>query len=421
MIGVIGVLETIQTHTIYLVLLVFFAWYPLFTSAVWVLSAVMFYFRRERRAVPVPDDRFRPSATILIAAYNEEDHIEETIRGCCDVDYPDFEIVVIDDGSTDKTLEKLLPFTDDGRIRLIRKISNEGKAMALNDAVPLTKGEIILIIDADAIPDPQILKMMVPHFKAPRVAAVTGNPRVANRRSLLSKLQAIEFTSIVSLQRRGARIWGKMLTMSGVVGAFHRDALLDAGLYSPYMATEDIDLTWKLQRKFYDIRYEPRAIVWMRVPVTALGLWNQRRRWSSGLAQVIRRHSKPALNWKSRRLWPVLGESYLSILWAFTFVFLTTLWIFSYAVGYPPVGASPIPNYWGMLIGTMCLVQLLIGVLLDKRYDRNLPWYYSLAIFYPLLYWMFMAIVTVVSAPGGLLRSNSKRTPTRWKPIREVG
>ena len=99
----------------------------------------------------------------------------------------------------------------------------------------------------------------------PRVGAVTGNPRVINRNSLLAKLQAIEFTSIVSLQRRGARIWGKLLTMSGVVGAFHRDALYDVNFYSPQMVTEDIDVTWRLQLRYWDIRYEPRAVVWMRV------------------------------------------------------------------------------------------------------------------------------------------------------------
>jgi len=176
----------------------------------------------------------------------------------------------------------------------VRKLVNEGKAMALNDGLRCANGEIFLIMDADAVPDPQILKVIVPHFKSPRVGAVTGNPRVYNRGTLLCKLQAIEFTAIISLQRRSQRVWGRILTMSGVVGAFHRSAILDAGLYSPDMATEDIDLSWKLQLKHWDIRYEPRAVVWMRVPAGFRGLWRQRRRWARGLAQVLRRHGPEA-------------------------------------------------------------------------------------------------------------------------------
>jgi biofilm PGA synthesis N-glycosyltransferase PgaC len=158
----------------------------------------------------------------------------------------------------------------------------------------------------------------------------------------------------------------------------------------------------------------------MRVPVSFRGLWHQRRRWSKGLAQVMRRHGKTALTWRARRLWPVVAESYLSILWAFLFVVLTALWTVSYAAGFPPVGASPIPNYWGMLIGTMCLAQLLVGVLLDRRYDKSLPWYYVLAVLYPIVYWIMMAVVTVTSTPAGFWRQKRKR-PVRWTPVRETG
>jgi biofilm PGA synthesis N-glycosyltransferase PgaC len=279
---------------------------------------------------------------------------------------------------------------------------------------------VILIMDADAIPDPKILRYMVPHFQSPRVGAVTGNPRVLNRTSLLAKLQAIEFTSIISLQRRAQRIWGRILTMSGVVGAFHRGAMLDVGLYSPDMATEDIDLSWKLQLRAWDVRYEPRAIVWMRVPSTLGGLWRQRKRWAVGLAQVLRRHFHQAIRWRSRRIWPILVESVLSIFWAYCFVVLTSLWIVCYTVGYPPVGASPIPNWWGMLIGTMCLVQLLTGMVLDRRYDPKISLYYFTAVFYPLLYWILMAIVTSVATPPAILQSHTKRSPVRWKPVRET-
>jgi poly-beta-1,6-N-acetyl-D-glucosamine synthase len=420
MIDVIGILEAIEANVVYLAALSFFAWYPLVSSGVLVLVSMLYYLRRERRAEdikPKLDPAYTPMVSVLIAAYNESEHIQATIDGILAIDYPNFEVVIIDDGSADDTSALVLPYVRDRKVRLVRKLVNEGKAMALNDGLRCTNGEILLVMDADAIPDPQVLNVVVPHFKSPRVGAVTGNPRVLNRDTLLCKLQAIEFTAIISLQRRAQRVWGRILTMSGVVGAFHRDAILDAGLYSPDMATEDIDLSWKLQLKFWDIRYEPRAVVWMRVPATLGGLWRQRRRWATGLAQVLRRHGRSAMAWKRRRLWPLVVESWLSIAWAYCFVALTSLWLFCYTIGYPPVGASPIPNWWGMLIGTMCLTQLLVGVLLDRRYDRRISLYYFTAVFYPLLYWIVMAIVTSISTPAAILRA-PRAAPVRWKPVR---
>ncbi len=415
---IIGVLEAIERNIFYLGTLSFFAWYPLVSSGTLVLVSLLYYFRRERsgKIQPLLDATFTPPVSVVISAFNESEHIVETLEGILAIDYPNFEVVVIDDGSTDDTSEQVMPLVREGRVRLVHKLVNEGKAMALNDGLRCANGEIILVMDADAVPDPQILRTVVPHFKSPRVGAVTGNPRVYNRSTILSKLQAIEFTAIISLQRRAQRVWGRILTMSGVVGAFHRSALLDAGLYSPDMATEDIDLSWKLQLRFWDIRYEPRAVVWMRVPETFRGLWRQRLRWARGLAQVLGRHGRDVMNWKRRRLWPLIFESWLSIAWAYCFVVLTSLWVFSYAVGYPPVGASPIPNWWGMLIGTMCLVQLLTGVLLDRRYDRHIPFYYFMAVFYPLMYWIIMAIVTAIATPGALRRAAG--APVRWKPVR---
>jgi biofilm PGA synthesis N-glycosyltransferase PgaC len=420
MIDVIGILEAIERNFFYLAALSFFAWYPLVSSGTLVLVSLLYYLRRERRAdqiMPFLDPEYTPSASVVIAAFNESEHIQATIDGILQIDYPDYEVIVIDDGSSDDTTARVLPYVRDGRVRLVRKLGNEGKAMALNDGLRCARGEIILIMDADAVPDPNILRFVTPHFKYSRVGAVTGNPRVLNRDTLLSKLQAIEFTAIISLQRRAQRVWGRILTMSGVVGAFHRSALFDVGLYSPDMATEDIDLSWRLQLRSWEIRYEPRAVVWMRVPSTMRGLWRQRLRWARGLAQVLRRHGGAAMSWKRRRLWPLVIESWFSIAWAYCFVVLTTLWIFCYAIGYPPVGASPIPNWWGMLIGTMCLIQLLTGVLLDRRYDRRIPVYYFTAVFYPLMYWIIMAIVTSIATPGAMLGMR-KAEPVRWKPVR---
>jgi biofilm PGA synthesis N-glycosyltransferase PgaC len=415
----VSFLDWFEHTPVYFGWLVFFAWYPMLTGLMWILTSLTYWWRRERRerVIPTPPDD-APFVTVMIPVYCEGQHIEATLRSALTIDYPRYEILVIDDASTDDTFSRIRPFLSGGKVRVVRKVVNEGKAMALNDGLRCARGDILVIMDADARPDAAILRWMVPHFASPRVGAVTGNPRVANRRTLLARLQAIEFTSIVSLQKRAQRVWGRILTVSGVVGAFHRRALEDVDLFSPEMATEDIDVSWKLQLRAWDIRYEPHAVVWMQVPERWGDLWKQRRRWSLGLAQVLRRHGPRFLAWRARRFWPVLAEAVVSIFWGFSFVILTSVWILSYAVGYPPVGASPIPNWWGMSMATVCLGQLLTGVLLDRRYDRELGRSYAVAVFYPLVYWMFLAIVTVRSTPSGLIRGPG-REGTRWKTRRD--
>ncbi|MGZ9196590.1 MAG: glycosyltransferase [Candidatus Deferrimicrobiaceae bacterium] len=414
-------LVSFQDTTAYWVMLVFFGFYPVFSAIVWLVTSVVYYFRKERLSeeeevnlYTLPDPP--PMVSVLIPTYCEEKVIEATIEGALAIDYPNFEVVVVDDGSTDATVARVTPYVEAGLVRLIRKTVNEGKAMALNDALLCLNGGIVLTIDADAVVDRQILRNLVPHFSSARVAAVTGNPRVVNRKTLLSKIQLIEFTSIVGLLRRAQRVWGRIQTVSGVVVAFRKIALFDVGLFDPSMATEDIDMSWRLQKRFWDIRYEPRGIVWMQVPETLRAFAQQRKRWAIGLGQVLRKHIGILLHRKYLRQWPVAYESIVSILWAFCFVILTSLWIISYSIGIPPVGAHPIPNFWGMMIATVCIIQLTVGVILDRHYDRSILGYAAYTILYPLIYWAITSIIAFLYTPVGLLRRRPQ--VTLWKTER---
>lgn len=411
------VLDAIQHSWAYWLAISFFAAYPVITSIMWITTSFFFRVRWEKEQEPVPLTRY-PKVSVLISAHNEERIIESAIKAAIAIDYPDYEVVVIDDGSTDATRAIIETYVVRGRVRLIAKNQNEGKAMALNDALPCLNGEIILIMDADAEPVPAILHFLLPHFEHARVAAVTGNPRVKNVDTFLARLQLIEFTSIVSLLRRSQRIWGRIMTVSGVVAAFRKSALLDVGGFSPEMPTEDIELTWKLQKHFWDIRYEPRALVWMTVPSMLSGLISQRRRWSRGLMQVLHKHRDVIAHWKFRRMWPIFIESSLSILWSVCFVTLTSLWIVSYAAGYPPVGAHPIPNLWGMVIATLAMLQLLAGTLMDRKYDPDTPKYYPYAVYYPIVYWMILAVANFISIPW-LFRRPAKQA-IHWRTQRKT-
>ena len=410
-----------QHTTLYWALLLYFGFYPVFSAVVWVTTSTIYFFRKENvgeekeaelYSLPEPP----PMVSVVIPAHCEEKVIRATLDAALRLDYPRFEVVVVDDGSTDDTVARVMPYVERGEVRLIRKTVNEGKAMALNDALPCLNGEIVLTLDADAVVDFGILRTIVPHFNSARVAAVTGNPRVANRRTLLSKIQLIEFTSIVGLLRRAQRIWGRIQTVSGVVVAFRKKALRDVGLFDPSMATEDIDMSWRLQKRFWDIRYEPKALVWMQVPETLRGLWRQRRRWAVGLGQVLRRHGGILGRRKNVRFWPVAYEAILSILWSACFVILTTLWIVSYSMGIPPVGAYPIPNFWGMIIASTCITQLAAGVVLDRHYDRSILPYAGIAVLYPLIYWALMSTIAFFFTPVGFFRRRPKIT--LWKTER---
>jgi biofilm PGA synthesis N-glycosyltransferase PgaC len=412
----IEILAAIQHSWIYWLAILYFAAYPMVTSVMWITTSMFFRNRWEKRLAPSPLAH-HPRVSVLIPAHNEERVIGLALAAATAIDYPDYEVVVVDDGSTDGTRDIVEPYVQRGLVRLIVKQQNEGKAMALNDALPCLNGEIVLIMDADAEPAPDILQHMLPHFEHARVAAVTGNPRVKNVDTFLARLQLIEFSSIVSLLRRSQRIWGRIMTVSGVVAAFRKSALLDVGGFSPEMPTEDIELTWKLQRRFWDIRYEPHALVWMTVPSTLSTLIHQRRRWSRGLMQVLHKHRDVMLHWRYRRMWPIFIESSMSILWSACFVVLTALWLVSYLAGYPPVGAHPIPNLWGMAIATLAMLQLLTGTLLDRRYDPGTLKYYPYAVYYPIVYWMLLAWTNFISL-SWLFRRPSRQS-IRWRTVRK--
>ncbi|WP_205697278.1 glycosyltransferase [Conexibacter sp. SYSU D00693] len=405
----------------YLALMAFLAWYPVVTALYWIVGSLVFWRHRERH-----DDGFyeldhHPFVSVLVAAHDEEALIGKTVERLLALDWPAFEVVVVDDGSRDRTAEVLRPYARDGRIRLVHKERNEGKAMALNDALPLLRGEIVLMVDADGQPRPDVLRWMVPHFvKVPRLAAVTGNPRVLNTTTLLGKLQAIEFTATVSVLRRAQATWGRLMTFSGISTALRRSAIERAGRFPADMATEDIALAWELQATFSDVRYEPRAVFGMQVPETLGTWWKQRTRWGTGLGQVLRRHSGLFGDWRKRRLWPVYVEAVLSSVWALSFVVAVVVWLPAYAWGAYTLGANPVPNFWGMVLASVLVVQIALGMWLDGRYDPGVRRYALWMPIYPLVYWVLMAAASARSTIPGFLR-RPDGGPVRWTSAPRLG
>jgi len=403
-------------------------YYPLFMAYLWMVGAIFYYFRFERPAPAVRQAMMRgepeappqlpdyPLVSIVVPCFNEGRDLQDTVKWLLACAYPNFDILLVNDGSTDNTRDIMDALVaEHPRIRAIHLEKNEGKAVALDTAAAMTSAQYLACIDADALLDPYALHWLMAHLLyGPRVGAVTGNPRVRNRSTLLGRLQLGEYSSIVGLIKRAQRTYGRIFTVSGVVTCFRKAALRDVGYWSREMLTEDIDISWKLQIRHWDVRFEPKALCWILSPETLEGLWKQRLRWSMGGIQVLMKNWRITGHWKSRRMWPVLVEYVLSVTWAYTMLVMLILWLLGFVFDMPAgLRVDSFLSGWnGVVVGTTCLLQVGISLALDSRYDtgyvRNFFW----MIWYPLAYWMINMATTIVAVPRAMSR-NSK-TRARW-------
>ena len=398
-------------------------YYPLFMAYLWMTGAVFYFYRFERaprslaRGEPEmpPELREYPLVSIIVPCHNEGADIEDTVEYLLASTYPNFDILLVNDGSGDETREILNSLAArHAKIRVIHQMRNQGKAVALTTASLMTPAQYLCCIDADAMLDPHALSWLMTHFQSPRVGAVTGNPRVRNRATLLGRLQRGEFSSIVGLIKRAQRTYGRIFTVSGVVACFRKAALHDAGYWSNDMLTEDIDISWKMQIRHWDVRFEPKALCWILAPETLRGLWQQRLRWSTGGIQVLMKNWRITQIWKARRMWPVLLEYALSVAWAYTMLTVATLWLAGMVIELPPgYRVESFFSGWnGIVVGTTCLFQVAVSLALDSRYDSGQVRGFFWMIWYPLAYWMLNMITTIVAVPRALLRHAKKRA--RW-------
>ena len=176
-------------------LLEFAFYYPLFMTYVWMIGAVYYFYYREnsdhRRFDDPPGLTHTPPVSYLVPCHNEGDNARETIQALLEQDYPEFEIIAINDCSSDETAAILDEMAGlDPRVRVIHFAKNQGKAMGLRMGALASRHEILLCLDGDALLDRHATRWIVRHFNdGPRVGAVTGNPRIRNRTSLLGKIQ----------------------------------------------------------------------------------------------------------------------------------------------------------------------------------------------------------------------------------------
>ncbi|AOA58136.1 poly-beta-1,6-N-acetyl-D-glucosamine synthase [Acinetobacter larvae] len=391
-------------------------YYPLLMAWIWIIGGLWFFFKREfpKPKLPQPTEE---GCSIIIPCFNEQAQVRETIRYALQTQYPLFEVIAVNDGSSDQTaaildeLQLIHP-----QLRVVHLAENQGKAVALRSGALVSQYEYLVCIDGDALLHPHAVLWMMPQMvNLPRVGAVTGNPRIINRSSILGKLQVGEFSSIIGLIKRAQRTYGRIFTVSGVIAGFRKTALARVGFWSDDKITEDIDISWKLQFDHWDVQYIPQALCYIYMPETFTGLWKQRLRWAQGGIEVLISYFHKILRWRLRRMWPVILEIMVSIIWSYTIIFIIVLYFLGLFI-YLPEGLyikSLLPEWYGAMLGLTCLVQFAVSLWIDKRYDGNKRFVlnYFWVIWYPLFFWFITTLTTVCALPKTIFQ---KKKRARW-------
>jgi peptidoglycan-N-acetylglucosamine deacetylase len=242
------------------------------------------------RASPADHPEYEPEVSVLIPAFNEEEVIVQTVRAAIASDYPKLEIVVVDDGSVDRTAELVREnFGRDPRVRLLLQ-PNRGKPAALNHGFAEANGEIVVSIDADTLVDPEAIPRLVRHFADPKVGAVAGNVKVMNRNRWLTRWQALEYITSQNLEKRAFDLLNCIPVVPGAAGAWRAQVLRSFGGFSGDTVAEDTDLTLTIRRNGWKILYDEDAIARTDVPDTVEALIRQRFRWTFGTLQAVWKH-----------------------------------------------------------------------------------------------------------------------------------
>jgi cellulose synthase/poly-beta-1,6-N-acetylglucosamine synthase-like glycosyltransferase len=275
---------------------IFFAGDLLMTARLLLIGALAVYDRLRSQEIGTPGQiaSYKPKVAMLIPAYNEEKVIEHTVRAALDSDYPNLHVIVIDDGSKDRTLEvarrAFAQEEAEGKVLILTK-PNAGKAEALNYGLEhLTDEEIFVGIDADTIIAPDAVAHLVPHFLNPKVGAIAGNAKVGNRVNLWTRWQALEYITSQNFERRALDTMGAVSVVPGAIGAWRVSAVREAGGFHVDTVAEDADLTMALLRRGYRVEYEDQALAYTEAPTNANALMRQRFRWSFGILQAVYKH-----------------------------------------------------------------------------------------------------------------------------------
>ena len=334
------------------------------------------------------DDTFTPPVTVIVPAFNEGPVIQNAIRSLLDLDYPAYEILVIDDGSTDDTRARASEL--EGRyggvtVRVVGK-ANAGKAAALNTGIALARHEFVLCMDGDSRLGRETLRRAARHFADDRVGAVAGNVKVVNRNGMWTRLQALEYIEGLNMARRAQGFLRAVNIIPGPVGLFRREALVGVGGYDTDTFAEDADLTLKILTAGWQVPYEDGAIAYTEAPEQLLDLIKQRYRWTRGILQALRKRSGWLLAPRGGAgVWlSLLAMLFEAVVWP-VFNVLGNLF---FAFAALQAGAASYVAYWWVLLTLLDVAAALHTVAMEEEDLALVP--------YAVLYrFFFIALIDV--------------------------
>ncbi len=275
------------------------------TYGLYSIAATKYQKRKLKKHPPIVNENYKPFVSIMIPAHNEESVISTTVRNILCLDYPSFEVIVIDDRSSDNTatvINRLATEHNNVKALIRDRDAFPGKSAVLNDALKIANGEAILVFDADATVEPDFLKKLVPNLEPADVGAVQARKIIRNKDfNFLTRCQNNEYTLDTYLQVGRDAVKGAV-ELRGNGELIKREALEDIGGWNNYTITDDLDMSTRLHIKGWDIRFCPDACVYEEGIVYVFPLFRQRRRWLEGTIRRYLEYSGEAIRSKKMSL-----------------------------------------------------------------------------------------------------------------------
>ncbi len=324
--------------------------------SLWFLS-MAYSFRRASAATPT--DRI----SVIVPASNEEKSIAASMRSLLAQDYGDYEVLVVDDGSTDGTFEIAKEY-EGPSARVIHQ-ENKGKAEALNTGIRAASGSVVLTVDADTRLNSGALRALAARFASdPRLGALSGNVKVDNPRGLLQRLQEVEYTTGIGLSRKGQSMLASVMIVPGPIAAFRKEAVEKVSYFSGRTFAEDFDITLAILRERYRVEYEDNAIAYTIAPRGVEDLLKQRRRWYRGMMQVLYKHEDMFM----RKRYGIAGLYGIPYMWYDTVSPMISLFLALFAVLAGFVTNNWLPILYGLsLYWGLQTVVAISAIVLDKE------------------------------------------------------
>ncbi|HTE57276.1 MAG TPA: glycosyltransferase family 2 protein [Verrucomicrobiae bacterium] len=396
-------------------LFTFVSWFS-WVILVFVIAKILFFttlsmkhHTRHKRLHPRALS-YTPFVSVIVPSYNEGMTLNNCIESLVAQTYPNFEIVIVNDGSTDDTLQVARRIARQYKplIRIVTK-ENGGKATALNRGIARSRGDIIVCIDADSIFLPNTVEQLVLSFHDKDVAAVGGNVKVANNKKLLSRQQSLEYITGLTIQRKAFAHLGCMQVISGAIGAFRREAILGIGGYSTTTIVEDMDTTIELARHHYKVVYNPSAIAYTEAPETLDAFLKQRHRWIYGSFQVLSKHRSTL--WKrNTNFMGFIGMPYF-LLSPWLDMGITILFVLSL---FRAIVTNDLLGFLGMVVVMFSLqVSLIMYALVADKENKKLI---ALAVIDSFIYYHLISYATL-RAGIEYLRGNN----ATWNKLERYG